>query len=701
MILELDGNSRAVKRQGRVIGGKGTDVEVRWDDLALETLRLGIRGGSIFLTVPADSLRHHMFTAPGEVRATLTSHPEQVFLLALREYERPVKAKELVDRVRQEFGGEDVAELWKQAKQRFESHPEVQASGSGAKRSYRCVGPGLNQPEIGRRASVPPSEPPKEPETDASSDDEAASNKGLVSREEAQQEPNVSDDSAEPSVAAVDLKRVLRDLAKGRADKHSEDEVSAAVGRAHPALRLVYAALTSESEVGKDRIDEVLKCRNEPLATGIAAGELTDDTLAVALPRLGRLAWVLLGIPRKCRPADTVDGVGIVGRGETEALLSRARREASAPNRTPENESLLDRAYGHLAGRVLATPTADRLSPRAILDATRPLAYPSEAARSDALANLLAAAFTHGGLDAWADLSTADRGTIARRVSAAPLAQDSGRLRLLTWLWRNDSQTLEDPVWWKDVGVAELSNAALTPLAAALEQEVIRKSVVEPIMKDALETAATRRQLMAVLGSPGPVVEVLEASAVARALERSWREEDVARPWLAEVSNEAEIGALREQVGRLQEALEASRMSLKAAQETAESARERMLQVERRLQQAAESKNLLRESQSRQIRVDAFRALADLAAYIDGALERQSPERIRHRLSVKLEREGLSRIGEIGATAAYDPRIHDLVGPGQPPGSSVTVSAVGYLLKAEDEDTVLTRAIVEPTNEEI
>ena len=330
------------------------------------------------------------------------------------------------------------------------------------------------------------------------------------------------------------------------------------------------------------------------------------------------------------------------------------------------------------------------------------MAYPSEAARSDALAELLAAAFNHGGVDAWADLSTAEQGTIARRVSAAPLAQDSGRLRLLAWLWRTDPRAVEDHVWWKDVGVAELSSVALTPLATALEQEAIRKSIVEPIMRDALNAAATRRQLMTVLGSPGPVAAVLEASAVARALERSWREEDVTRPWLAEVSNEAEIGALREQVTRLEEALDASRLSLKAAQDTAESARERMLQVEQRLQQAAESKNSLRESQSRQIRVDAFRALADLAAYVDGALERQSPERIRDRLSVKLEREGLSRIGEPGATAPYDPRTHDLVGPGQPPGSPVTVSAVGYLLRAQDEgDIVLTRAIVEPTNEEI
>jgi hypothetical protein len=350
---------------------------------------------------------------------------------------------------------------------------------------------------------------------------------------------------------------------------------------------------------------------------------------------------------------------------------------------------------------VFATPTADRLSPRAILDATKPLAYSSEAARSDALAELLAAAFSHAGVDAWADLSTAERGTIARRVSAAPLAQDSGRLRLLAWLWRTDPQVVEDHVWWRNVGVAELSSVALTPLASALEQETIRKIIVEPIMRDALEAAATRRQLMTLLGSPGPVVDVLAAPSVARALERSWREEDVTRPWLAEVSNEAEIGALREEVSRLQEALEASRLSLKAAQDNAESARKRMLQVERRLQQAAESKNSLRESQSRQIRVDAYRALADLAAYVDGALERQSPERIRDRLAVKVEREGLSRIGETGATEAYDPRIHDLVGPGRPPGSSVTVSAVGYLLKAEDEDIVLIRAIVEPTSEEI
>ena len=148
-----------MKRQGRVVGGKGTNVEVRWGDLELETLRLGIRGGSIFLAVPADSLRHHMFTAPGEVRAMLTSHPEQVFLLALREREKPVKTKELIDRVREEFAGEDVARLWQQAKARFESYPEVHASGKSAQRSYRRVPPVVSQQEVLTSASVPPLEP--------------------------------------------------------------------------------------------------------------------------------------------------------------------------------------------------------------------------------------------------------------------------------------------------------------------------------------------------------------------------------------------------------------------------------------------------------------------------------------------------------------------------------------------------------------
>lgn len=692
-----------MKRQGRVIGGKGTDVEVRWDNSDLETLRLGIRGGSIFLTVPAGSLRLHMFTAPSEVRATLTFHPEQVFLLALREFERPVKAKELLDRVRQEFAGEDMATLWKRAKQRFESLPEVQANGDSAHRSYRCVAPAASQQETTARTSAPHVEPEGQPSESNGNHGDGAPMSDLGSQGEAAESLAYGDESAEASGAdAVELKRLLRDIVKGRTAKHSEDEVAAAVGRAHPAVRLVYAGLTSESELGKDRIKDAVACRNSPLAAGIAAGRLTDDILAAALPRLGRLAWVLLGVPRRCKPADTVDGVEILGPDETQALLSLARREASAPSRASEDENLLGRAYDSLAGRLLARSTAERLSPRAILDATRSMTYDSESERAGALSDLLAAAFNHRGVDAWADLSTAERSTIARRVSAAPLRQGTGRLRLMACLWRIDPQALEDSIWWKDAGAADLSSVALTPLAAALEQETIGKNIVEPVMRDALDAAATRRQLMTILGAPGPVAAVLEASAVARVLERSWREEDVTRPWLAEVSNEAEIGALREQVGRLQESLEASRLSLKAAQDAAESTRGRMLQVERRLQQAAESKNSLRESQSRQIRVDAFRALADLAAYVDGALERQSPERIRDRLAVKLEREGLSRIGETGATAAFDPRIHDLVGPGQSPGIPVIVSAVGYLLRTDGEgDIVLTRAIVEPTNEEI
>ena len=53
-----------------------------------------------------------------------------------------------------------------------------------------------------------------------------------------------SDESVASGVAGIDLKRVLRDLAKGRATKYPKDEVAAAVGRAHPAsaarLRRTY-----------------------------------------------------------------------------------------------------------------------------------------------------------------------------------------------------------------------------------------------------------------------------------------------------------------------------------------------------------------------------------------------------------------------------------------------------------------------------
>ena len=90
-----------------------------------------------------------------------------------------------------------------------------------------------------------------------------------------------------------------------------------------------------------------------------------------------------------------------------------------------------------------------------------------------------------------------------------------------------------------------------------------------------------------------------------------------------------------------------------------------------------------------------WHSLADMAAYVESALERQSPERIASRVSAMARREGLVRLGEPGQEVPYKPSEHDLVGAPATPGEAVVVRHVGYTWDGPDGEIVLARALVE------
>ena len=70
--------------------------------------------------------------------------------------------------------------------------------------------------------------------------------------------------------------------------------------------------------------------------------------------------------------------------------------------------------------------------------------------------------------------------------------------------------------------------------------------------------------------------------------------------------------------------------------------------------------------------------MAELAAYVEGTMDRQPPDRIIARIRAMAARQSLVPVGEVDATVAYEPGIHDLVGPALEPGTVVLVRRVGY-----------------------
>jgi len=105
----------------------------------------------------------------------------------------------------------------------------------------------------------------------------------------------------------------------------------------------------------------------------------------------------------------------------------------------------------------------------------------------------------------------------------------------------------------------------------------------------------------------------------------------------------------------------------------------------------------LRTAHERQARIDAARALAEVAMEVEelaaaGADARVAVERIR----ALVAGFGLVPIGRAGQHTRFDSAAHTPIGVGVPVGSDVLIIRPGYTWHAGDQDVLLARAQVAP-----
>jgi hypothetical protein len=105
----------------------------------------------------------------------------------------------------------------------------------------------------------------------------------------------------------------------------------------------------------------------------------------------------------------------------------------------------------------------------------------------------------------------------------------------------------------------------------------------------------------------------------------------------------------------------------------------------------------LRTAHERQLRIDAARALAEVAMEVEelaaaGADARVAVERIR----ALVAGFGLVPIGRAGERTLFDVAAHTPIGVGVPAGSDVLIIRPGYTWQAGDQDVLLARAQVAP-----
>ncbi|WP_194718149.1 hypothetical protein [Arthrobacter ipis] len=676
MVIDLDRKSRVVLREGRLVAHRGSEVTVLWSDGSTDDVRLGVDEDHILLATATGGLRHRKFVDPIGTSELVRSSPAQAFAFALLDSSKPTSSKDLIARVKEAFTG-DVSALWKRARPTFETNENIKTSGKGASLEYTWVGQAPLDAvsadiaaHIGERTTRDENTVTVKPEA------------GSAERR-ADAAPQVADGAIGGAVNSETTN-------KGRGSAHSAED-----RQMHPAVELVRATSVS-GQLPENWAGVLGSAMRNPLAAGLAVGSLSEDVLQAAVPALDRAALILQALPRDSKTIKAIDALQLAGPEGATALIDAAEAELRGLDSASARAQELRQAKDFLIRRLLSSPSVGLLSLDTVLRATREMETPKDAAKKgEWVAGVLAAVIGAMDQDSWKNLALQDKSAVARRLTSVPLNASGSRAHVLGWIWRNHPADLADEMWWRDVEFDDLAAVATTPLASALESDAIASTVVKPLVVKRLESATTRRQLLRSLAAPTALARVMDESDVQRAFDRVLRDDNIGRAWLVRLRNETRISELAHQVEALNRQAREMTELLGKAQEAVRLRDDRLHRMEEKLGEAAASTNELRESQSRQIRIDVMRAFAGLCAYVDGAADSQSAQRVRERVRRMAAREGLTPSGVPGRTEPYDPQRHDVIGEPPLPNTPVTVTGIGYAWGEGADEIVLVRALVE------
>jgi hypothetical protein len=119
-------------------------------------------------------------------------------------------------------------------------------------------------------------------------------------------------------------------------------------------------------------------------------------------------------------------------------------------------------------------------------------------------------------------------------------------------------------------------------------------------------------------------------------------------------------------------------------------------ELERQLYAADTRSPEVRQAQERQLRIDAIRALAELAMEVEELTANEAEAAVLvEKVRARANREGLEPIGRAGEETTFDRSRHKPIGGGLRDGAVVYVVRPGYTWHAPDEDVLIGKAIVE------
>ncbi len=276
-------------------------------------------------------------------------------------------------------------------------------------------------------------------------------------------------------------------------------------------------------------------------------------------------------------------------------------------------------------------------------------------------------------------------------IAKLPMEPDSGRFQFLVALPAGDPPVLASD-WLDGIGADEL--VALSDADAARLTRIPSWSArIADLAEAAVAAASTRTRLLTLLAS-GAIATSVASTTVARALQQVGSSDSTVGSWLKLLSQQERVDELIAQGELLAADLEEARTLATAKTQAAEDASRRAVEIQNRLDAAADSHGSAHEATLRQAERDAYRLVARLLATAESEARQLDADELAARLRQVVRIQGIEPIGIRGDLLEFDPALHDAPGGRPTTGSRVRVGRPGYKWIREDDEEILVKALV-------
>lgn len=292
------------------------------------------------------------------------------------------------------------------------------------------------------------------------------------------------------------------------------------------------------------------------------------------------------------------------------------------------------------------------------------------------------------------DLVGLDLRGLARATRSAPLSKTGGRARLVSTLYRTVPDEVSDVRWWQGATLEALSDGARGVLAPILEDDRVADHTVGPTVRAYVDGVSTRAGVSVVWGLPLPLARHVTGEQLMLALRRVSAGDPLLGSWLETLAGTVLVRSLQDRIAVLEADVDRGQEAAMSAATEADSLRERLRNTAGQLSAIRNAEAGNRNAHDRQVRIDAVRALAVLAAQVRQSTAASDDQALMRQVEHACRREGLDEFDSAGEPTVYDPEFHDALSDNLLPGSPATVLRGGYRWAEGDQSVVLVKAHV-------